>query len=66
MFLGMTDAATQERVAIDVADHVAVVTLTRPAKHNALDVAMFEAITAAAERVAVEPGVRAVVLLWPG
>jgi enoyl-CoA hydratase/carnithine racemase len=62
----MTDVATRERVAIDVADHVAVVTMTRPEKHNALDVAMFEAITAAAERVAVEPGVRAVVLCGEG
>ena len=55
-----------ERVAIDVSDHVATVTLTRPEKHNALDVAMFDAITAAAARVAVEPGVRAVVLHGEG
>ena len=58
--------ATQERVAIEIADHVATVTLTRPEKHNALDIAMFEAITAAAERVAREPGVRAVVLHGEG
>src|SRR3984885_7252934 len=57
---------TRERVAIEVDDHVALVTLTRPEKHNALDVAMFDAITAAAERVAVEPGVRAVVLHGEG
>jgi enoyl-CoA hydratase/carnithine racemase len=57
---------TRERVAVEVADHVAVVTLTRPEKHNALDVAMFDAITAAAERVAVEPGVRVVVLHGEG
>src|ERR1700727_1755924 len=57
---------TRERIAIEVSDHVAVVTLTRPEKHNALDVAMFDAITAAAERVAVEPGVRAVVLPGEG
>jgi enoyl-CoA hydratase/carnithine racemase len=60
------NVAVEERVAIDVADHVAVVTLTRPEKHNALDVAMFEAITAAAERVAALPGVRAVVLRGEG
>jgi enoyl-CoA hydratase/carnithine racemase len=59
-------AAREERVAIEISDHVAVVTLTRPEKHNALDVAMFRAITAAAERVAVEPGVRAVVLHGDG
>ena len=57
-----TEVSAEQRVAIEVSDHVATVTLTRPEKHNALDVAMFEAITAAAERVAVEPGVRVVVL----
>jgi len=61
-----TSVQTRERVAVEVSDHVAVVTLTRPEKHNALDVAMFEAITGAAERVAVEPGVRAVVLRGEG
>lgn len=62
----MTDVATAERVAISVSDHIATVTLTRPEKHNALDVAMFEATAAAAERVAGEPGVRAVVLHGEG
>lgn len=60
------NVAVAERVAIEIADHVATVTLTRPEKHNALDVAMFEAITAAAERLAGEPGVRAVVLHGAG
>jgi enoyl-CoA hydratase/carnithine racemase len=55
-----------ERVRIDVSDHVAVVTLTRPDKHNALDAEMFEAIVDAAERVTNEPGVRAVVLHGEG
>src|SRR5437588_12460302 len=55
-----------ERVRIDVADHVATVTLARPDKHNALDVPMFEGILAAAERLAGEPGVRAVVLHGEG
>jgi len=54
------------RVEIEVADHVAVVTLSRADKHNALDVAMFEAIIAVAQRVADEPGVRAVVLHGAG
>ncbi len=57
---------TQERVRIEIADHVATVTLTRPDKHNALDLPMFEAIIAAAGRVAEEPGVRAVVLHGEG
>ena len=60
------EVTTEQRVAIEVSDHVATVTLTRPDKHNALDVAMFEAIAAAAEEVAVEPGVRAVVLRGEG
>src|SRR3954447_10276272 len=55
-----------ERVRIEVADHVATVTLTRPDKHNALDGAMFQGIVAAAEEVAATPGVRAVVLHGEG
>jgi enoyl-CoA hydratase/carnithine racemase len=57
---------TEQRVRIEVADHVAVVTLARPDKHNALDVAMFEAVAAACERLVAEPGVRAVVLHGEG
>jgi enoyl-CoA hydratase/carnithine racemase len=63
---GATGTATEERVRIDIADHVAVVTLTRPDKHNALDLPMFEAIIGAAERLSSEPGVRAVVLHGEG
>jgi enoyl-CoA hydratase/carnithine racemase len=59
----MTEPA---RVRIEIADHVAVVTLTRPEKHNALDVAMFDQIIAAAERLQTEPAVRAVVLHGEG
>ncbi len=56
-----------ERVRVEVSDdHVATVTLARPAKHNALDTLMFESILAAAEWVASEPGVRAVVLHGDG
>ncbi len=61
----MTTRAT-ERVQIEVADHVAIVTLTRPEKHNALDLPMFDGIIAAAERLTTEPGVRAVVLHGAG
>jgi enoyl-CoA hydratase/carnithine racemase len=59
----MTDA---QQVRIEIADHVAVVTLSRPDKHNALDVAMFDQIIGAAERLRSEPGVRAVVLHGDG
>jgi enoyl-CoA hydratase/carnithine racemase len=57
---------SEDRVLIEVADHVASVTLNRPDKHNALDGAMFEAIAAAARRLADEPGLRAVVLHGAG
>src|SRR5436305_11675416 len=57
---------SEQRVKIETSDHVATVTLTRPEKHNALDLAMFDAIVDAAEQVAGEPGVRAVVLHGEG
>ncbi len=56
----------QRRTSVRVDEHVATVTLTRPEKHNALDIAMFEAILAAAEQVAAEPLIRAVVLHGEG
>lgn len=55
-----------DRTRIEVADHVATVTLTRADKHNALDRAMFEGIAAAAAEVGATPGVRAVVLHGDG
>jgi enoyl-CoA hydratase/carnithine racemase len=57
---------SEERVRIEIADHVALVTLARPDKHNALDLAMFEAIIAAAAQLADDRGVRAVVLQGDG
>lgn len=57
---------SEGRVRIEVADHVGMVTLTRPEKHNALDVPMFEALAGAASRLAAEPGVWAIVLHGDG
>jgi enoyl-CoA hydratase/carnithine racemase len=57
---------SEHRVRIEVVDHVATVTLARPDKHNALDRPMFEAIIGAAERLAGESGVRAVVMHGEG
>ncbi len=54
------------RVGVAIDGHVATVTLTRPDKHNALDVEMFDAILAAAARLRDESGVRAVVLHGEG
>jgi enoyl-CoA hydratase/carnithine racemase len=56
----------QERVRVEVRDHIATVTLARGEKHNALDPAMFEAIVEAAEEVAATQGVRSVVLHGEG
>lgn len=57
---------SDQRVRVELADHVATVSLNRPEKHNALDGAMFEGILAAAAEVASTPGVRAVVLHGEG
>ncbi len=57
---------SEQRVHVETTDHVAVVTLTRPDKHNALDPAMFEGILGAIGQVAATPGVRAVVLHGEG
>ncbi len=59
-------ATAADRVKVELADHVATVTLTRADKHNALDLAMFEGIIAAAERLSEARGVRAVVLHGDG
>lgn len=58
--------ADAERTSIAVDGHVATVTLTRPDKHNALDLPMLDAIIAAAERLRGASGVRAVVLHGAG
>jgi enoyl-CoA hydratase/carnithine racemase len=57
---------SDERLKLEVEDHVAVVTLTRADKHNALDVPMFEAIIDVTSRLEREPGVRVVVLHGDG
>jgi enoyl-CoA hydratase/carnithine racemase len=61
-----TQTAIEQRVRVSVEDHVATVTLSRPEKHNALDLAMFDGIIAAADEVRATPGVRAVVLHGDG
>ena len=57
---------SSDRVRIEVADHVATVTMVRSDKHNALDMGMFEGLAGAAARLRSEPGVRAVVLHGEG
>ena len=55
-----------DRVRVDLEGHVAVVSLARPEKRNAVDMAMFDGICAAAESVRAEKQVRAVVLTADG
>ncbi|MCB1397549.1 MAG: crotonase/enoyl-CoA hydratase family protein [Rhodobacter sp.] len=57
---------TQDRVTITIEDGVAEVTLNRPDKLNAFDEAMFRAVSEAGDRLAGEPGLRAVVLTGAG
>ncbi|TGX49087.1 crotonase/enoyl-CoA hydratase family protein [Sphingomonas gei] len=55
-----------ERVRTDVAGGIATVTLARPAKLNALDMEMFEALARVASALAESADVRAVVLSGEG
>jgi len=54
------------RVRVEIQDGVAEVSLDRPEKHNGLDVAMIDALIAAAEAIAANPSVRVVVLYGQG
>lgn len=57
---------SEDRVRIEIEDGVAVARMVRAEKHNALDAAMFTSLIEAAERLAGEAGVRAVVLCGDG
>jgi enoyl-CoA hydratase/carnithine racemase len=62
----MTDSAKVDRVKISIEDHVADVMLNRADKMNAVDLKMFMALGEAADRLAAEKSVRAVVLRGAG
>ena len=55
-----------DRVNIEINNHVAEITLNRPEKHNAVDLAMFEALIEAGESLAKDTDVRAVVMHGAG
>ena len=55
-----------DRVEIAIEDHVAEVMLNRPEKFNALDVATFRALDAAARAIEADASVRAVILRGAG
>jgi enoyl-CoA hydratase/carnithine racemase len=58
---------SDDRVRVEIADDgVATVTMVRADKHNALDLAMFQALQGAAARLREEPRARAVVLHGEG
>ena len=57
---------SETRVNIERRGHVALVTLARPEKRNALDSAMFQALDDAARTVAADAELRAVVLAGEG
>ena len=58
--------AHEDRIRVTIADGVADVRLVRADKMNALDFAMFDALTATCDRLKSEKGVRAVVLSGEG
>jgi enoyl-CoA hydratase/carnithine racemase len=55
-----------DRVTVEIENHVAELTLNRPEKHNAVDLAMFEALIDAGESLAGNSDVRAVVMHGAG
>jgi enoyl-CoA hydratase/carnithine racemase len=55
-----------DRVSVDIDNNVATVMLNRAGKHNAIDMAMFEALVEAGDALKIEPSVRAVVLHGAG
>ena len=62
----MSDRAVSDRVVVSINAHVAEVMLNRADKFNALDMQMFEALGEAADRLAADAKVRAVVLHGAG
>jgi len=55
-----------KRIALTIEDQLALVTMNRPAKHNALDLEMFQAIDAVQKDLAGRDEVRAVILSGSG
>lgn len=61
-----TETETHRRLRVEVADHVATVSLTRPERHNALDEHLFRALREVTDRLAGDTEVRVVVLHGEG
>ncbi len=43
-----------DRLSIEIDQHIAIVRLNRPEKHNAIDMEMFEAITEIGDKLAAD------------
>lgn len=55
-----------DRVSVDIQDHIATVTLNRPEKYNAFDPAMFDAVSDAGRELSARADVRVIVLTGAG
>jgi enoyl-CoA hydratase/carnithine racemase len=55
-----------DRVTVDLRQHVAIVSLSRPDKFNGLDLDMMRALVAVAKRLRRQPGLRAVIIQGEG
>ena len=64
--VSLQEQVMSDRVTVEIGNHVAEVTLNRPQKHNAVDLAMIEALIDAGESLADDSSVRAVVLYGAG
>ena len=62
----MTQAVTEPAALYEVQEHVAVITLNRPAALNAVNAALSAAVGEALERAAADPQVRAIVITGAG
>lgn len=62
----MPDKTPTERVQLEIRNQVAYVTLNRPDKHNGLDMALFQGLTATAKTLAKNRDIRAVILKGAG
>ncbi|MBF0236637.1 MAG: crotonase/enoyl-CoA hydratase family protein [SAR324 cluster bacterium] len=56
----------EERVLMRIEDNIAIVTLNRPDKYNALDMPMFEALVATAKKIGKNRDLRAVIIQGEG
>src|ERR1700694_3488022 len=60
------DFAMPDAVLLDIQDEIALITLNRPDRLNALDYDLIDRLVAALDRIEIEAGVRAVILTGAG